>query len=530
MENDLPAVPAALRVDYAADPRVSGAFDARQDRMDLHLWLFEFAKALLSESDGPAPDVILQRLLSATEAERGFIVVREGDSFVQRFDVCFGRDAISKEERRFSRGLVRGVIESREIVHSGDLTCDPRFGHLESARMERSAVLVAPLHHDGQVWGVVYLTRRDAAFSGEAQRIVEQFAGIAALFLKRAIEREELRERHRSLEHDLFAQHDFAGIVTRHPRMLELLRMVAQIAASDASVLVTGETGTGKELIARALHVNSARSKKALVTLHTMALSGNVLESELFGHTEGAFTGATRERAGRIASARGGTLFLDEVAEIAPEIQVKLLRFLESGEIQRVGSDRTEKVDARIVAATHQDLAALVREGRFRRDLYHRLKVIELELPPLRERASDISLLLAHFTRGAWKRPGPPPRWTARAEHTLAAYDYPGNVRELRNIVERAVVLAKGSELDVELFPPELRPVSSAAVAPGPFTEYTHAELEEARAAAQNDVERIFLQGLMARHEGNISSASRASGIHRSQLHKLLGRHPIGQG
>ena len=309
--------------------------------------------------------------------------------------------------------------------------------------------------------------------------------------------------------------------------MTGLLRTVAQVAKSDVTVLIRGETGTGKELIARALHVNSGRSQKPLVTVLTVALAGNVLESELFGHVRGAFTGAIRDRAGWIASAQGGTLFLDEVAEIAPEVQAKLLRFLESGEIQRVGSDRTEKVDARIVAATHRDLEALIREGRFRQDLYHRLKVIELRsAPPPRARRR----------RSAARRPLHPPILEAPPRRPALDPRRRARARDLRLPGQRAGARARGRarmrardrpDLDVDLLPAELRAGAAGAAVPCDFVEYTHDELEAALGDAQNHVEASFLTGLMERHAWNVSKAARASGIHRGQLHKLLSRHKI---
>src|SRR5262249_22714616 len=272
----------------------------------------------------------------------------------------------------------------------------------------------------------------------------------------------------------------------------------------DATVLVRGETGTGKELIARALHVNSPRQKKPCVTLHTSALPGTILESELFGHMKGAFTGADRDRVRRVASAQEGALILVVVAAIALEVQAKLLRFLQFGEIQRVGSDRVEKVDVRVIAATHQDLPALVEAGKFRRDLYFRLKVIELEIPPLRARAGDIPLLVDHFLRASWKRAGERARFTPRAERVLRAHAYPGNVRELAHLVERACVLAGGPEIDIDVLPPEL--VSSAMPEPAEpprFSRLTADELDTAREESVAEAERAFLAALMERHGGN---------------------------
>jgi Nif-specific regulatory protein/two-component system response regulator HydG len=497
--------------------------------VDLHQSLFHIARLLLSEDDGErTPEILFRHMLEATGAERGFIVVREGDTFEHRFDVRFGRDSVPRHVRSFSRSVVRRAIEARQVVVSPSLPDDPRFAEMESVKdIGAGAVLVAPLLHGGEVDAVVYLEYRAAerAIPDDARRFLAELAELAGSFLHRALEREALRRRSQALERDLFARHDFAGIVTRDPKMIELLRCVAQVADSDATVLVGGETGTGKELVARALHVNSPRRARPFVTLHTSALPGQVLESELFGHVKGAFTGADRDRAGRIAGAEGGTLFLDEVAEIAPEVQAKLLRFLQFGELQRVGSDRTQTVDVRVVAATHQDLPAQVKAGRFRQDLYFRLKVIELVIPPLRERAGDIPLLVEHFARRHWRRANQEPRFSARAQRALAAHAYPGNVRELAHAVERACILAQGPEMDVDLLPPEIARGAEPRGGDAVFHEFTSEELEAAKAAALTRIEDEFLAGLMDHCNGNVSEAARRSGIHRSQLQKLRARH-----
>jgi transcriptional regulator with GAF, ATPase, and Fis domain len=246
---------------------------------DLYPSLLQIAKLLLSEDDDArAPELLLRRLLEATRADRGFIVVREEGSYEQRFAVDFDRDATTDKERKWSRGLVRQAIEAREIVHLSRAADEPRFSVLKSlAESGAAAVLVAPLAHGGEVYGAVYVEFRERGPAGEALRFVGEFAELAALVLRRAIEREALRRRSKSLEHDLFARNDFQGIVARDPKMLALLRVVAQVAESDATVLVRGETGTGKELVARALHVNSARRHKPCVTLHTSALPGTIL-------------------------------------------------------------------------------------------------------------------------------------------------------------------------------------------------------------------------------------------------------------
>ncbi len=258
--------------------------------------LFQISKVLLAEGDDErTPEILLRRIVERCGAETGFVVVREEGSYQQKFEVGEERGRRSDLERRFSRTLVREAIATGDLLYLPNLIEDPRFASGESGLMiGRCSVLVAPLRHDGEVYGVVYLENRERvdSFDEESRAFLAELAEIAGLFLKRASDREELRRRNRSLERDLFAQHDFEGIVTRDPRMVDLLRVVAQVAGADAPILVLGETGTGKELIARALHVNSPRRGRPFITVHCSALPGTLLESELFGHVAGAFTDA----------------------------------------------------------------------------------------------------------------------------------------------------------------------------------------------------------------------------------------------
>ncbi|MEJ7733899.1 MAG: sigma 54-interacting transcriptional regulator [Polyangiaceae bacterium] len=517
--------------------------------MDRYVALFEMARLLIAEEDAAGTvDALFSRILELTEAHRGCLVVREGEEFVRRLDFHF-EQRVNQEERRFSRSLVRKAIEEKQVVHSDNLLDDPRFAANKSVlQLGPCAALVVPLLHEGVVFGAVYLDRlgNTGGFQADAVALMRDLGELAGSVLRRAVDREARQQRHALLEAELFGRYDFEGIVTQDPVMLALLRMVAQVADSDATALIGGETGTGKELIARALHANSKRRHKPFVVLHCTALPATILESELFGHVRGAFTGAERDRAGRVASAHGGTLFLDEVAEIAPEVQAKLLRFLQFGEVQRLGADRTDKVDVRVVCATHQNLAELVKQGRFRQDLFFRIKVIEIDLPPLRERRGDIELLVDTFLEAAWKKRAAPPRLSARARSLLAAHDWPGNVRELAHVVERMVVLGGDhGELGEDLLPEELRhaggggeqradtrpPAAVSSMPPAAHTDrLTSEELERVREEAISQAERAFLQALSDRCAGNISAAARESGIHRSYLQRLLTKHGLRSG
>ena len=248
------------------------------------------------------------------------------------------------------------------------------------------------------------------------------------------------------------------NLVGRSPAMLQLKDQIRQIAGSTSTVLVTGESGTGKELVARAIHFSSPRSQEPFVSVNCMALNPGVLESELFGHEKGSFTGAVAMRRGRFEQADGGTLFLDEIAELTPELQVKLLRVLQERRFERVGGSEEIEVDIRIVAATNKDLMPLVQAGTFREDLYYRLNVVHIPIPPLRERREDIPLLVAHFAEKAAKENGIPPKtFSTEALNHLSGYEWPGNIRQLQNVVERCLVLVPGDVITLEDLPAEIR-------------------------------------------------------------------------
>jgi len=328
----------------------------------------------------------------------------------------------------------------------------------------------------------------------------------------RSLEEHHLRRENRELRRRLGEIESLPGIVTSGGAMAEVLSKVARVSPSEVSVLLLGESGTGKELIARAIHATSKRAEGPFVAVNAAALSVTLLESELFGHERGAFTGAERARVGRFESAAGGTLFLDEIGDLPNEVQVKLLRVLQERSVERVGSNRAVPVDVRVVAATHHDLLARVQEGAFREDLYYRLAVVSIELPPLRARRADVPLLMEHFLeKHAATAGGAAKAFSREALDLLVRYDFPGNVRELENIVQRSLVLARGDLITVDDLPPT---VLGAVNEPGTGEVGSDASLP-ARVAA---LEQSAIEEALAAEGGNQSRAAIRLGISERAL------------
>ncbi|MEE3327261.1 MAG: sigma-54 dependent transcriptional regulator [Myxococcota bacterium] len=285
--------------------------------------------------------------------------------------------------------------------------------------------------------------------------------------VKQAIEHGRLKSQNRQLQRELRSRHKFDSIIGKSAALRHTLSMVEKVADTESTVLITGESGTGKELLARALHYNSRRAAQPLITVNCGAIPEELLESELFGHVKGAFTGATHERKGRFAAAAGGSIFLDEIGDMSLNLQVKLLRVLQERSFEPVGSSKTLQIDVRIIAATHQDLPKLIDEKRFREDLYYRLNVLPIEAPPLRERKEDIPLLVHHFLdRACQERGGRSDSITDTAMEMLIAHSWPGNIRELENTMERLAILSSDSEIGAHDLPEPLRatrPLPSAS-------------------------------------------------------------------
>jgi len=337
------------------------------------------------------------------------------------------------------------------------------------------------------------------------------------LRIARALRHQSLEVENESLRQQLDKRYGLENIIGQSPAMQEVLETVRQVAPSKANVLITGESGTGKELIARAIHQLSPRARQPLVAVHCAGLPRELIESELFGHEKGAFTGAHERRIGRVEQAQGGTLFLDEIGEIDASIQIKLLRFLGERTFERVGSNKTLTSDVRLVAATNKNLEELVQAGGFREDLYYRLKVVTIWLPPLRERSGDIPLLaqgfLREFARENEKRVND---FTAEALEAMMKYRWPGNVRELRTAIERAVVLCRGEKITLRDLPPETR---GHAGAPGVAGANP---LLAPNALTVQEAEKQLIIRALKESNGNRTLAARKIGISRRTLHRKL--------
>jgi two-component system, NtrC family, response regulator AtoC len=338
------------------------------------------------------------------------------------------------------------------------------------------------------------------------------------LLIKRGLESKKLKKENNDLHNRLDKKFNFQGILGKSPALEQVLEKVKLVGPSKATVLLTGQTGTGKELVAQSIHQNSDRSRGPFVPVHCAALPSNLLESELFGHEKGAFTGATERRIGRFESANKGTLFLDEIGEIDSATQVKLLRFLETKSIERLGSLNTLEIDTRLVCATNKNLLQMTQKGEFREDLYYRLNVVTIELPPLSERGDDISLLLDYFLSHFSKENNfPSPQLNSETIGILNSYSWPGNIRELRNFCENLVVLNRGGvispyDLDPRFFEQSINQVSTFPNSPSSLS------IEEN--------EKRLLRNALLQAGGNRTKAAELMGVSRRTLHRKLVRWP----
>lgn len=417
----------------------------RRDFAGDHLaLLYRVSRALLCEGEyGELLSAILDTLIEGLGADRGFVVVREAGEFRATVARNFRSEALSRAEEAVSRSIARSVMESGRAILIGDAsTTEPYSRQPSIQQLSLRSVLCAPLVAGNEAFALIYLENRQVTncFTEDKRDLLDEVCALASPRLRAAVAMSQAQRRAEALDH---AHSQSDGILTADPGMTRLLQTARQIATTDLPVLIEGETGTGKELIARAVYRHSARAKGPFVVLNCAAIPATLIGSELFGFVQGAFTGANRDRIGFIGTAHRGTLFLDEIGDLPIDLQPNLLRVLQSGEFTRLGSSRTEQVDVRFIAATNRDLESEVKAGRFRADLFFRLSAITLRLPPLRDRPHDTRLLAEHFIRTAAARYGRAvPRLSEDCLSALTAYSFPGNVRELESEMSRLAALA----------------------------------------------------------------------------------------
>lgn len=446
--------------------------------------------------------------------------------------------------RTFTLHLASGADEALEILRAHDIAIivtDQRMPRMTGLELLRAARDIRP-----DAVGIILTAFTDVDVLiesinlGRIYRYVtkpwdsKELRGI----LLQAIERyhllrenrrlvEQLSQYARVLSREADSAFNFGAIVGDSPSLRQVLTKVEQVAQTAATVLLRGETGTGKEMVARAIHINSPRESRPFVRVNCAALAPGVLESELFGHEKGAFTGAVARRPGRFELADGGTLFLDEVGDLPLDVQVKLLRVLQEREFERVGGAETIKVDVRVISATHRDLERLIADGRFREDLYYRLNVFPITLPPLRDRTNDIPLLVEHFVQKYAQSTGKMVRGAdAQATAMLSSYPWPGNVRELENVIERALILATGNTLSAGDLDFGIR---RAVSAPAAVADPGSGSLDSGRSLYKrlSEQERNEIVSAVDRAQGNIAHAARALGINRSTLYYRMRKHGL---
>jgi len=475
--------------------------------------LLNFSRTLSSVRDvATLQQKVLDAVFEVAPADRAAVLLVEEGS--EEFASILGRyrNAGPEQPIQASQTILSEVMRENVAVLSNDVIEDETYRAADSlASPNVRSVLAAPMEAQGKLVGVIYLDASTAGvhFDAGLLQLVLALGNIAGLAMENARHLEWLGGENRRLQQELSADH---GMIGESQAMRGVLEFISRVAGRESTVLVWGESGTGKELVARAIHANSGRANKPFVAINCAAITETLLESELFGHEKGSFTGAVSQKKGKLEAADGGTVFLDEVGELAVPLQAKLLRVLQEREFERVGGTRSIKVDIRVIAATNRDLKEASRAGSFRQDLYYRLNVVSVRMPALRERKEDIPLLANFFAlRFGEKVKRRVAGISAKARACLLRYEWPGNVRELENAIERAVVLGSTELILVEDLPEAL--VEETATEGEPVTAL-HEGLREAKKAL---IERAIEQA-----GGNYTEAAGILGVHPNHLFRLI--------
>ena len=483
--------------------------------------LYDVSRELTTERDVKVLlDRILGNLLAVYPAERVLVAIKNETPRGFAVDAVRYYNVEADDAEELSRGIIRRVIETNEPVLSMDAQIDERLNQYQSViDYHIRSVLSVPIFHLNEgVMGALYVDHRgiDNAFSEADQTFLQAFANLVGVALVNARMYEQLEEKAQYLQQEVERRHQLGDLFGQSDAMQTIYRLIDRAAKSDVPVLLQGETGTGKELAARAIHYNSTRKDQRFLSQNCATLSPELLQSELFGHKKGAFTGATEDHIGVFEAADGGTVFLDEIADAPPQLQRSLLRVLQEGEIRRVGETEDRAVDVRIIAATNRDLKQEVENGSFREDLYYRLHVIQIDMPPLREYLEDVPLLAKHLLIRAKEDANKPVGGlTVGAIRALTNHDWPGNVRELENEIRRAVALAEeDGAITSDLFSESI----------GHTVPDTPVEYQGHLQDHVQEYEKRLIRDALEKCEGNITHTARELGITRVGLHKKINR------
>ena len=504
---------------------------------------YEISRLLNGELDySRLLNIILDKIMEILQAERGFIVTGTASDFEIKVARNVEGEELDESNPSVSRTVVSQVLSTSRPVFLKDAAGDVQFASSRSiVDQQMKSIICVPLVLGDAPYGAIYVENRSlsSCFMEKDLELMQDLAELSSTNIKNALNFLDLRRGHTEIGETLRQDYDFSMIVGKSRKMIEVMELASRVAPTNATVLITGDSGTGKELIARAIYLNSLRKEAPFLTINCGALPSGLLESELFGHVKGSFTGAVANKIGRFEAADSGTIFLDEVGEMPPELQVKILRVLQFGEFEKVGSYRLQKVDVRIIAATNKNLRKMVDEGTFREDLYYRLKIIQIHFPPLRERIDDIRLLINHFIEIHSARLGRPvSNVDPQFIRNLERYPFPGNIRELESIIQRAIILAREDRLTVAELPPEVlgnetvnTPESREAVGHSVPLAQDNEELknarEEATQRAVTEVEIVFLENALEQAGGNITKAAENTGMNRSLFQRLVKKHDL---
>ena len=456
---------------------------------------------------------LLELIFEVVPAERGAILL-VGES-KDEFNSIFGVDKAAGENRpvQVSRTIIFKVLEEKTAIMSNDVGATQGLASSESIIAARiRSILCVPLISFDKLLGALYLDGSDVKtrFDKDHLELMTAVASIAAVALDNARHVEWLESENRRLQEAMEADYSMVG---EGKRMKQVYQFLAKVAPTASTVLIRGESGTGKELAARAIHLHSPRVNKPFVAINCAALTETLLESELFGHEKGAFTGALNQKKGKLEVADTGTIFLDEIGELAPQMQAKLLRVLQEREFERVGGTHPVKVDVRVIAATNKELEEAIKSGDFRQDLYYRLNVVSIVMPPLRERREDISLLASYFAAKFSKKSKRQVMGISQSARAyLTSYDWPGNVRELENTIERAVVLGSANQILPEDLP---EAILETAASPGGASPAQYHE-------AIREVKKQLILKAMEQADGSYTDAAKLLGVHPNYLHRLI--------